>query len=557
MRLILYRTLASIVIAMVLLQWIYPASELAQQQLIVATSMLFILLLLIQIRLTYTGVSEKKLWVFQYATDTIIASILVFASGGVFSPFSFLYGLIIIASGTHALRLLPVAVSILACSGYLSSVYGEAWLARTEGLSTQQALHILLQVSALMLVGGVMAYIARRHASLRARSDRAVRQHRKLKDLHDQIMAEMAEGVIVLDRELHISDMNPAARLLLGEKSVASLLRVPAIDAFFQQSNASTCQCEFDDAGGKTKRTLLLAVRQLSADVDAMWLLTLVDISEVRRLEQQLVQQEKMAVLGKMAAMLAHEIRNPIQTMGQGLELMSAKPECSDTLREILRDETLRLNRLVGMMLDYARPLTPNPVLTYMPEVFRQALMHVAFEGRDQVSGQCRIDELKVDSDHFRLVLDNLLSNAVANQISGSTVDVMLDADGQEWVLMVSNDGELAEEVRNTLFEPFVTGRSSGIGLGLATVRQLCVTNGWTVKVDAEAGRVCFQVRGLLEPEVERMPVQTIEMQPVEAPSVADSDQSDADQSVEDQSVEDQSAEAQAAGKKSVRVNDG
>jgi len=535
MRLILYRALAAIVIAMVLLLWIYPASETIQKQLMVSTGVLFLLLLLIQTWLTSTRVSEKNQRIFQYASDTTMASILIFASGGVFSPFSFLYGLIIIASGTHAHRLLPVVMSILACSGYLSAVYGEAWLARTDGLDTQQALHVLLQVSALILAGGVMAYIARRHASLRDRSDRAVRQHRKLKDLHDQIMAEMAEGVIVLDRELHVSDMNPAARLLLADKSVASLLRIPAIDAFFQQSNASTCQCEFEDSEGKTKRTLLLAVRQLSSDVDATWLLTLVEISEVRRLEQQLVQQEKMAALGKMAAMLAHEIRNPIQTMAQGLELMSAKPECSDTMRDILRDETLRLNRLVGMMLDYARPLKPNPVLTYMPEVFRLALAQVVIEDRDKVNGQCQIDELKVDSDHFRMVLDNLLSNALANQVSGSRVDVMLDADGREWGLMVCNDGELAEEVRDTLFEPFVTGRSSGIGLGLATVRQLCLINGWTVKVDAEAGKVCFQVSGLLEPEVERMAIQTIEMQ----------------------SVEIQPVETQSVGTKSVRMKDG
>jgi len=525
MRLILYRALAAAVIAIVLLLWVYPASELVQQQLIVSTGVLFLLLLLVQIKLTSSQVSENNQRIFQYAADTTLSSVLIFASGGVFSPFSFLYGLIIIASGTHARRLLPIVISILACSGYLAAVYGEAWLARAGGLDIQQALHVLLQVSALMLVGGVMAYIARRHASLRARSERAVRQHRKLKDLHDQIMVEMAEGVIVLDRELHVSDMNPAARLLLGNKSVARLLRIPSLNAFFKQSNISAFQCEFEGAQNDSKgdsedgsengprRTLLLAVRQLSSDADAAWLLTLVDISEVRRLEQQLVQQEKMALLGKMAAMLAHEIRNPIQTMAQGLELISAKPECRETMQEILRDETLRLNRLVGMMLDYARPLHPNPELTYMPEVFKQALAQVAIGHRDLVRGQCQLDELMIDSDHFRLVLDNLLSNALANHRPGSSINVTLDADARGWMLMVCNDGDLAEEVRDTLFEPFVTGRSSGIGLGLATVRQVCLINDWVVNVDAGAGSVCFRVNGPLQPDLERLALQTMEIQ--------------------------------------------
>jgi len=517
MRLILYRALAAIVIAIVLLVWIFPASEAVQQQLIFSTAVLFVMMLLIQIWLTFTRVSEKNLWVLQYASDTTLASILIFATGGIFSPFSFLYGLIIIASGTHARRSLPVVMSILACSGYLSAIYGEGWLDRTEGLNSQQALHVLLQVSALILVGGVMAYIARRHASLRAESDLAVRQQRKLKGLHHQIMAEMAEGVIVLGRNLHVSDMNPAARRFLGEQSVAGLLRIPALDAFFKQSDKAAFQCESEDTGNHStdgaKRTLLLAVRSLSSDADAAWLLTLVDLSEVRRLEQQLVQQEKMALLGKMAAMLAHEIRNPIQTMAQGLELMSAKPECRETMQNILRDETLRLNRLVGMMLDYAKPLYPAPALTYMPELIKQALAHVSIVHRKQVRRQCQLDELMIDSDHFRLVLDNLLSNALAHHGTDGDIDVSLNADGQAWVLMVCNDGDLAEDVRHTLFEPFVTGRSSGIGLGLATVRQVCLVNAWTVKVETGAGKVCFQVSGLLETDTEPMAIQTVGMQ--------------------------------------------
>jgi len=509
MRLILYRALAAAAIAAVLL-WVYPASELFQQQLIISTGVLFLVLLLIQMAMISSRVSEKDQWVFQYASDTTLASILIFASGGVISPFSFLYGLIIIASGVHARRLLPIVISILACSGYLSAVYGEAWITRSDGLNTQQALHVLLQVSALILVGGVMAYIARRHASLRVQSDRAVRQHRKLRDLHDQIMAEMAEGVIVLDRDLQVTDMNRAARSLLGDRSVATLLDRPALDKFFRQSQLPTFQSEFaysgvDDgtvAGDDPECTLLLTVRRLSSDADAAWLLTIVDTSELRYLEKQLVQQEKMALLGKMAAMLAHEIRNPIQTMAQGLELMAVKPDCRATMQTILRDETFRLNRLVSMMLDYAKPLKPAPVLTYMPEVVRQALARLEIEHREQVRGQCQIDALEIDGDHFRLVMDNLLSNALANRLSDSRIEMKLYTDNRQWMLSVCNDGDLPDDIRDKLFEPFVTGRSDGIGLGLATVKQVCMANDWSVRVDAGRGKVCFHVSGALQPEM-------------------------------------------------------
>jgi signal transduction histidine kinase len=496
MRLILYRALAAAVIAVVLLLWVYPAATAFQQMLMTASGALFMLLLLIQTSLTASRVAGQNQLVFQYASDTALASMLIFASGGVFSPFSFLYGLIIIASGSHARRMLPIVISLLACSGYLSAVYGEAWLSRVEALDTQQALHVLLQVSALLLVGGVMAYIARRHAALRARSDRAVRQHRKLKDLHDQIMAEMAEGVIVLDRDLQVSDMNSAARVLLGQRSVATLLAYPPLAGFFSQTTQPDFQCEYDDPDDAQRRTLLLAVRPLSADADAAWLLTLVDISEIRRLERQLLQQEKMALLGKMAAMLAHEIRNPIQTMAQGLEIMAARPDSREAMQTILHDETRRLNRLVTIMLDYARPLHPSPSPTDMAALIRQALTQLEVDCREQLRWRCDVDELLIDSDHFRLVLDNLLCNAVANSSDGSgrDIEIALSADARNWLLQVYNDGALPDEIRDQLFEPFVTGRSGGMGLGLAIVRQVCMANGWREEANDRDGRVCFRV---------------------------------------------------------------
>jgi len=229
-------------------------------------------------------------------SDAILASVLILASGGVLSPFAFLLGLIVIASGTHAQRILPLLISTIACVAYLTAVYSELWLLNPGMLTTQQALHVLLQVSALMLVGGVMAFIARRHASLTASSDQAVQQHRKLKDLHDKILAEMGECVILLDQQFHFIDMNTAANLLLKRDSLASLLLFPPLAEYFRRAlrepNPAAFQCEYS----RDNQILLLATRRLSVEDHAIWLLTVVDISEVRQLKEQLLQQEKMDV---------------------------------------------------------------------------------------------------------------------------------------------------------------------------------------------------------------------------------------------------------------------
>lgn len=492
MRLILYRAIAGGAITLVAASWFYPAAGSAQQMLIISTGLLFILWLAIEAALTYSELSELKQWGLGYLVDGILAAILIYATGGINSPFSFLLGLIIIASGTHAYRMLPLVITIVSCIAYLIAVYGEALLVSDVMLDTQQALHILLQVSALMLVGGVMAFIARRHANLRASSDKAVRQHRKLKDLHDKIMLSMREGVIVLDDQLNVSDMNDAARELLGEHSIAELISYSELKDLFEKPDASMFQSECT----LQNRVLLVAVTKLSADADAVWLLTLVDITVVRKLEQQLIQKEKLAAMGQMAAMLAHEIRNPIQTMTQGLEIMATNKVSGVNINEIIHDEMLRLNRLVSTMLDYSKPLLPVTLPILMPQLMASAVNKVEMVKQGQIDWSCELDELNIDSDHFRLVLDNLLSNAVANSPDDSTVQVCLGGDESSWCLFVCNQGEIPEDLRQSLFEPFVTGRSRGIGLGLATVKQVCDVNDWSIRLESQSGQTCFTVTG-------------------------------------------------------------
>ncbi len=501
MRIILYRTLAAIAIGLLLLGWFYPMSTATQQALILVVGFGSALLLLLQVALSLSQrVALLSQWVFQYAADSLLVSVLILATGGIFSPFSFLLGVVVIASGIHAQALLPLLISTVSCIGYLTAIYTELWLSHSDVMNTNQALHVLLQVSALLLVGGVMAFIARRHASLSASSDMAVRQHRKLKDLHDKIMSEMREGVILLNQQLHLIDMNEAARIMLKRESLASLLHFSPLAHFFQQALAhdsvsTAFQCEYDCHD----QVLLLAVRRLSLESDMVWLLTVVDVSQVRQLEEQLIQQEKMAALGQMAAMLAHEIRNPIQTMAQGLEIMSKSPANALEMQHIFHEEALRLNRLVNVMLQYSKPLHAEPAFTFMPEVIKASLQHVDSSQRQHVEWQCSVDALFLDADHFRLVLDNLLSNALLNRADDSNqVLIDLAADHNHWKLRVCNPGEIPLDVREKLFEPFVSGRSAGIGLGLATVQQVCMVNGWQVEVATATGEVCFSVSGAI-----------------------------------------------------------
>jgi signal transduction histidine kinase len=353
------------------------------------------------------------------------------------------------------------------------------------------------------LVGGVMAAIARRHVSLQQQSKQAIHRHQRLQDLYGQVMSSMQEGMVILDESLHAQGANPAARAMINSdsdidgKTVAELFPdQEKLHAYFHETHEKVYQCEWSSRG---KVYLLTTTRLPEGDKLAAWLVTLVDISELRDLEQKLVRQEKMAALGQMAAMLAHEIRNPIQILSQAVDLAAvADGARREDMRRIITEEMQRLNRLVSGMLDYARPLVPAPERNPMPELISTSINHVDIDNHHQITMKCEADYLMLDSGHFRLVLDNLLRNALVASPTPGSVGVSLTGEADEgWRLAVSDQGGgIPDAVSSTLFEPFATGRSDGVGLGLATVSQVCQANGWLIDVSREDQTTYFQVSG-------------------------------------------------------------
>lgn len=501
MRLILYRSIAAALIVAFTAYFYFDMLPLSRQRLLIVALAALVLLLVVQIFISRTDIRMPIQAAIQLGSDVLLVGMLVFATGGVESPFSFLLGLIIVAAGTQGHVLLAITLSVMACISYLVSIYSYSWWQQAQ-LPVADTLHILLQTSALMLVGGVMAAIARRHTRLRDVSRQAIRQHRRLKELHEQVMASMREGVVILDEALHVQDTNPAAaemfpcRDAITGASITELLpEMNDLAAYLRQGRETSFQCEWTE-GSRVR--LITAAPLAGGDELATWLLTLVDISDIRELERKLLEQEKMAALGGMAAMLAHEIRNPIQTISQAVELISARGGNGKTdIQVIITEEMQRLNRLVSDMLDYARPLQPAPVEARMPALIGAAVQQMDFQNQYGIQWRCDVEQLMADPDHFRLVLDNLLRNAIASSSKPGTVSIALSGSDDGWQLVVSDQGGgIPDDMKETLFRPFVSGRMDGIGLGLATVWQVCKANGWHVEVESNWQGSRFVVSG-------------------------------------------------------------
>jgi signal transduction histidine kinase len=208
-------------------------------------------------------------------------------------------------------------------------------------------------------------------------------------------------------------------------------------------------------------------------------------------------QAERLAALGRLAAGLAHEIRNPLGAIRGSVELLREGGELSRDNRrlcEIVEQEAIRLNDLVTDMIDLSRP--PAPVLGPLDlAATAQAVVELAGKSLRTQDVAVRYEGptslvVKADGAHVHQLLWNLVRNAVQASSAASDVVVRIQAEARGDVLLVVSDhgvGIPASEVAH-IFDAFYTTRSHGVGIGLAVVKQIVDAHGFHIEVASEPG---------------------------------------------------------------------
>jgi signal transduction histidine kinase len=191
---------------------------------------------------------------------------------------------------------------------------------------------------------------------------------------------------------------------------------------------------------------------------------------------------ERLAVLGRIAVGLAHEIRNPLGSITGSIEMLRESAAMSDEERrlcDIIKREARRLNDLVGDMVDLSTPRAPKAEATDVAALAREVValaQHAsrASDVRIAYEGPAGDAIARCDGAQMRQVLWNLVRNAIQATSAGSTVTVRLFAREQVVTLAVDDQGPgISEDAAARIFEDFFTTRTHGAGIGLAVVRRI------------------------------------------------------------------------------------
>jgi len=218
---------------------------------------------------------------------------------------------------------------------------------------------------------------------------------------------------------------------------------------------------------------------------------------ELRDAQEQLVRQEKLAVLGQLSGSLAHELRNPLGAISSaayllGMFLTDAEPEVNEAL-EILTQEVRASERVINGLLGFARTKRPSRQLMDINELLSDLIAHTILP--PDILLDSRLDTavpaMSADPDQLAQVFANLIQNAIQAMNRGGTLTISSHMDKAEQIVVQIQDSGTGISVENLdkLFEPLFTTKTRGIGLGLSLAKNLVVGHGGRIEAVSEEGR--------------------------------------------------------------------
>lgn len=325
------------------------------------------------------------------------------------------------------------------------------------------------------------------------------------------LVGQMPVGLIVVDNSERIETTNRAAQTILQSTQLTGKIsQFPCFSSISKQLRQGeiVLEQEVNCKVGNGEITPLLVNASVIRDGERrttghVFLFT--DITQIKQLEEQLRRSERLAALGRLAAGVAHEIRNPLSSIKGFAAILAGRFKNDDSSRkiaEVMGQEVERLNRVVTELLDFARPTELNRNLTYCRELIQHTLRLVekdALQQRVTIESEVHPKDLRVevDQDRFAQVLLNLYLNALQAMEEGGSLKVEAFPQTDQVVFQVTDTGTgISPEHLPHVFDPYFTTKPHGVGLGLANVLKLVEAHGGDIEVTSSPGqRTSFIIR--------------------------------------------------------------
>ncbi|MBV8856936.1 MAG: PAS domain S-box protein [Acidobacteria bacterium] len=470
--------------------------------------------------LRFTRIPLRAQAAAQFALDALLVTWLVWVTGNLYSPYTALYILVISAASIFlgARGALVTAVGCACC--YTATMLGltAGWLGGVgRGLTAASLAEVAqatgLNVVAFLVVGLLAARLAVRQTLSEVQMREATHALVSLRALHERIVESIRSGVITTDLERRVYTVNRAAEEMTGY--AAADLRGQDVSILFGdlagRIEESLCAAAEGHASPRYEAECLTPegfliklgynISPLSSEKGETTglVITFQDLTDIRAMEETSRRQERLSAVGRVAAGIAHEIRNPLAAMRGSIQVLRSELPADAPERElmdIVLSESDRLNRIITDFLTYARPRKFSLAETDLREPLREtfALLRHSPELLDGHRLEEDLPEEPLpalaDAEGVRQVFWNLTRNALKAMPDGGTLraEMRRTAPGSVRITFTDTGRGMTPAQVERLFEPFSSSTTGGTGLGLSIVYQIIRDHGGTINVRSREG---------------------------------------------------------------------
>ncbi|HUO65824.1 MAG TPA: ATP-binding protein [Terriglobales bacterium] len=456
-------------------------------------------------------------WV-QICLDVALVTGIIASSGGARSVFTFLYVLTVLEGIFLLARRGGLVAATLASFLYVDVVFGRhllalLHLAEPAETSTLDALTVLLNAAVLLTIALLAGSLAERYYLAQRNLESQRKDFSDLQAFRDLIFQSVGSGLIAVNPEGRVTAFNRAAESITGVSERDALGQTWGA-LFGAEVNLDEVRLAVAAPGAKSQRYEIRLKRRDGREVPvgvSFWALSsgegeavgligvCQDLSSIKRMEERVRQADRLATIGRLAANIAHEIRNPLASLSGAIEALVRElpPDPGrERLVEIVLRESDRLNRIIRDFLEYARPAPMTTHRVNLADLLEEVVL--LLEHRSLPADLKVVREFGdtlpacVDPQQLRQAVWNLCINAVQAMPDGGELRLggrLLPGGSTPLQLWVTDTGHgIAEGDLPHIFEPFFSTKAEGSGIGLALVYRVVQDHGGQIEVRSQSG---------------------------------------------------------------------
>ncbi len=334
-------------------------------------------------------------------------------------------------------------------------------------------------------------------------------EFRKIKTFTGSVLENMSLAIITVDDADRIKIFNKSAFEIFGipyadyeNRNIGTIEKLPSFVKDILKEKKHIKNLEADYSINTARRSFLVnsaIVNNEDRSTDT-YSLVIEDITEAKEIENQLAQNERLAAMGGLASGVAHEIRNPLNTINMIAQRMnreySGKLSSSDfdSLVEILRSESKRVNGIIEQFLTFAKPAKLNRtefrISDFLDEIVRIADVQTREKGITLILDNPESGILDADYQQMKQVFINLLRNSIEATDRGGTIEISYRCEKRKHVFEVKDTGcGIPPDTLNKIFDIYFTTKSGGTGMGLSIVRQIILQHNGSINAESELNK--------------------------------------------------------------------